>query len=76
MTDAEISQIRNVLDLEAWKIIQEMLRWEMEDMTDGRYEDIAINVLAKVKAKEHVEKIINKINSFKEVAMPPRQSFK
>jgi len=76
MTEAQERQIQQILDLDGWKVIQELLREEMVDVVEGGYEEIALNVLAKNKAKSHVNFVLNKINGLKTVAMPQRESFK
>lgn len=76
MTEAQIKQLQTILSLEGWNIIQDMLREDIADVLDGGYEEIALNVLAKNKAKSHINYILNKINSLKEIPIRKSESFK
>lgn len=76
MTDAEKNEIRTILDLTGWEIIQEMLKEDMPDVVEGDYESIAVNVLAKNKAKNHITYVLNKINGLKKAVNPQKESFK
>lgn len=76
ISESQLNQIRSILNLDGWNVIQEMLKEELPDVYDGGYETIAINVLAKCKAKEHINFILNKINGLKEMPKKQSESFK
>ena len=54
-------QIKSIIKSEAWIEIEQILREPMEDYVDGRYEDIAIHILAKKKAEAHINYTINRL---------------
>jgi hypothetical protein len=54
-------QIKSIIKSEAWVEIEQILREPMEDYVDGRYEDIAIHILAKKKAEAHINYTINRL---------------
>jgi hypothetical protein len=76
MTESQIKQLQHIIDLEGWNVIQDLLREDMADVLEGGYEEIALNVLAKNKAKGHINLILNKINSLKEIPIRKSESFK
>jgi len=56
-------QIKSLLSSEIWIEIEKLLKEPMEDYVDGRYEDIAIHILAKKKAEAHINFVINKLKT-------------
>lgn len=76
MTDAQKKEIQHILSLEGWQLIEGLLTADMPDMTEGRFEDIAINTLAKNKARKHIAEVINKIKNLYLAESQPKQSFK
>lgn len=54
-------QIKSLLNSEIWMEIERLLKEPMEDYVEGRYEDIAIHILAKKKAEAHINYVVNKL---------------
>lgn len=75
MTDGELQQVKQILELPAWAIIEEMIQEPIEDMTEGRFEDIAIHTLAKKKARVHIAEVLNRLKRLS-IGQTPKESFK
>ena len=75
MTEGQKKQIQSVIELEGWRLIEEVLLSDIKDVIEGDDRTIALHFLAKIKAKEH---IVEKINSVKRLSsgFVPKESFK
>ena len=76
MNDTTKEQIKSILNSEGWIEVEAMLREPLEDYVEGRYEDIAIHILAKKKAEAHINFVINKLKSLYVAEQLAKTSFK